>query len=84
MLSVSVNMRIMSQETLVDDDVKAELRRRIEASGVRSLAAELGFSPGFISHVANGKRRLTENLANRLGFELVSKPSRVWRKADPK
>ena len=66
---------------LNDSDVLNALRKRIEQNGLRPTAREIGYSAPFVSDVANGRRGLTEDMGNRLGFVIYEdppKPPRVW------
>jgi hypothetical protein len=51
-----------------EEDVLKVLRELVDASGLRKTAASLGFSFSWIGHVLNGRKRLNEDLALRLGF----------------
>lgn len=51
-----------------DDDIRKELKTRLELSSVRALAKELGVSPAMISQVANGNFPPGPKIAGALGY----------------
>lgn len=56
-------------QSYTETDVLAELRKQISrSSGQKAAAAALGFTAQFIGQVLKGKKRLTADLALRLGF----------------
>ncbi len=68
---------------ILDSDVVAELQRIIKRNGLRPTAREFGYSAPYVGDVSKGRRRLTDSMADKLGFVLYEdppKPSRVWGK----
>lgn len=51
-----------------DTDLVLLLRGRCDASTQKQAAAELGFPPSFVNDVLMGRRAMTANLADALGF----------------
>jgi hypothetical protein len=49
-------------------DVLAELRKSIEAMGLRGFCRAVKADPGYVSAVNNGKKPLSPSLAEALGF----------------
>lgn len=59
----------MSRNTATDADVLALLRTRVAAAGgVRAFARECGLSAGHVCDVLRGRREISEEMGNRLGF----------------
>jgi len=55
-----------------DDDLRVELYNFVERVGTQVAAAErLGVGPTFISEVLRGNRKVSEGIAQKLGFEAV-------------
>jgi len=57
-------LKIKTQSELVQ-----ELRDRSRLSTQKAVAEELGIHPTFLSDVLKGKRDISANLAERMGFQ---------------
>lgn len=62
----------MKQIRKPESHLITELKNLTERKfGLKKTATELGFTPQFIWDVVNGKRGMTENLANAMGYRRV-------------
>jgi hypothetical protein len=76
----------MKQENSVEGHTDAEvlmvLRRIVKESSVRKAGLFLGVSGAYIHDVLHRRRRLSENLAEALGYALIPPPPaplRLWK-----
>lgn len=58
---------------LTPTDVLMELARECERTSQIATAKRLGFTPQFICDVLKGRREITESLAERLGYNRVTR-----------
>lgn len=56
------------------------LRKIVRATSVRKTGVSLGVSGAYVHDVLKGRRGLSENLAESLGFDLIPPPPVVRRK----
>jgi hypothetical protein len=59
----------MNRNTALDADLLALLRTQVDAAGgVRAWARQQGISAGHVCDVLGGRREISEEMGNRLGF----------------
>lgn len=54
-------------------DVLMELARECKRTSQKATAKRLGFTPQFINDVLNGRRKITDNLAAKMGYQRVTR-----------
>lgn len=60
-----------------NDDLRADLRKRVARTSLRKVATELGFSAPYLHNVIGGHRIVSERLGNALGFIKLPRPKAV-------
>lgn len=60
-----------------NEDLRADIRKRIARSSLRKVAAELGFSAPYLHNVLAGHRIISERLGNQLGYIKLPRPKAV-------
>lgn len=65
-------------KTFTDSQVIRVLRKMVENSTYRKVAADLGMDGAFIFHVLKGTKGLSDNLGLSLGFKPILTPPRKW------
>ena len=68
-------------KTFSDQQVIVWLKRKVRATSATKVAANIGVSAGYLSDVLKNRRRLTETIADGIGFELEEEqpPVRKWK-----
>lgn len=56
-------------KTYTQDEVLAAIRKRTDASSIRSVAKELGLSAAYLSDVLLGNRQVSDKVAESFGFQ---------------
>lgn len=54
-----------------EEEIRLELFKLVDKEGHNNFARRLGISPGFLSEVRRGRKRISTKLAAEVGYRLV-------------